>query len=89
MPAGVAGFNLVNLALTDKASLESWVARLDGLGVDHSPIIDATIGGSWSSTTPTASNSTPTGSSATGWTKRDEPATADPSRERIPHGAAP
>lgn len=42
--SGVAGFNLVNFAVADRASLEGWVSRLDDLGVQHSPIIDATIG---------------------------------------------
>lgn len=42
--SGVAGFNLLNLAVADKANLEAWVGRLDDLGVDHSPIIDATVG---------------------------------------------
>lgn len=42
--AGVDGFNLVNLAVENREALEQWSARLDELGVDHSPIIDATIG---------------------------------------------
>ncbi len=41
---GVAGFNLVNLAVEDRAALDAWSARLDDLGVEHSPVIDATIG---------------------------------------------
>lgn len=42
--AGVRGFNLVNLAVSDREALEGWSRRLDELGLDHSPIIDATIG---------------------------------------------
>lgn len=42
--AGVAGFNLVNLAVANLAALEQWTVSLDALGVAHSPIIDATIG---------------------------------------------
>lgn len=41
---GIAGFNLVNLAVDDKASVEAWAARLDDLGIEHSPVIDATVG---------------------------------------------
>jgi catechol 2,3-dioxygenase-like lactoylglutathione lyase family enzyme len=41
---GVAGFNLVNFAIPDRASAEAWAARLDDLGVEHSPVIEATIG---------------------------------------------
>lgn len=41
---GVAGFNLLNLAVEDRASVEAWAARLDQLGVEHSPVIEATIG---------------------------------------------
>lgn len=42
--AGVAGFNLVNLTVGDRAALEDWAARLDELGIDRSPIIEASIG---------------------------------------------
>ena len=41
---GVAGADLINLLVEDRSSLEAWVARLDELGIDHSPLIDATIG---------------------------------------------
>lgn len=41
---GVAGFNLLNLAVEDRASVEAWAVRLDELGVEHSPVIEATIG---------------------------------------------
>ena len=42
--AGVSGFNVVNLAVEDRPALERWSDRLDELGVDHSRIIDASIG---------------------------------------------
>lgn len=41
---GVAGFNLLNLTVEDRASVEAWASRLDELGVEHSPVIEATIG---------------------------------------------
>ena len=41
---GVAGFNLVNFSVEDKASVEAWADRLDELGIEHSPVIDATVG---------------------------------------------
>lgn len=41
---GVTGFNLVNLAVADRETLERWSNRLDELGVARSPIIDASIG---------------------------------------------
>lgn len=41
---GVAGADLINLLVDDRAGLEAWVRRLDQLGIEHSPIIDATIG---------------------------------------------
>lgn len=41
---GVAGFNLLNLAVADRAHVEAWAARLDELGVEHSPVIEASIG---------------------------------------------
>lgn len=42
--AGVAGFNLLNLAVADRAALDGWVTRLDGLGIRHSPVIEASVG---------------------------------------------
>lgn len=42
--AGIAGFDPVSLAVSDRADLEVWAAHLESLGVEHSPIIDATIG---------------------------------------------
>lgn len=41
---GAGGFNYLNLAVADHEALHAWVARLDELGVDHSPVIEATIG---------------------------------------------
>jgi catechol 2,3-dioxygenase-like lactoylglutathione lyase family enzyme len=41
---GVAGADLINLLVANRAGLEAWAHRLDDLGIDHSPIIDATIG---------------------------------------------
>ncbi|WP_418908774.1 VOC family protein [Glutamicibacter endophyticus] len=38
------GFNLVNFAVQNHAALTRWAARLDRLGVKHSPIIDASVG---------------------------------------------
>jgi catechol 2,3-dioxygenase-like lactoylglutathione lyase family enzyme len=40
----IRGANLVNLAVEDRAAVEAWAAQLDELGVDHSPLIDATLG---------------------------------------------
>jgi catechol 2,3-dioxygenase-like lactoylglutathione lyase family enzyme len=41
---GIAGFDPVSFAIADRGAAEAWVARLDELGVDHSPVIDATVG---------------------------------------------
>lgn len=41
---GIAGFDPVALGVADRAELESWAAHLDALGVEHSPIIEASIG---------------------------------------------
>lgn len=41
---GIAGFDPVALAVADRAALESWVAHLDAEGIEHSPIIEASIG---------------------------------------------
>jgi catechol 2,3-dioxygenase-like lactoylglutathione lyase family enzyme len=40
----LAGANVVNLAVKDRAAVEAWAAQLDHLGINHSPLIDATIG---------------------------------------------
>lgn len=39
----VPGLELM-LGVADKAALEAWGARLDELEIDHSPVIDATLG---------------------------------------------
>lgn len=40
----LSGWNLVNWAVADRAQVEAWIGRLDGLGIGHSPLIDATVG---------------------------------------------
>jgi catechol 2,3-dioxygenase-like lactoylglutathione lyase family enzyme len=41
---GIAGFDPVSFAIADRAAADAWVARLDELGVAHSPVIVASIG---------------------------------------------
>ena len=41
---GIAGFDPVSLAVTDRDDLDAWAGHLDELGVERSPVIDATIG---------------------------------------------
>lgn len=41
---GCAGFDPVSFGAADQAAVESWAAHLDGLGIAHSPVIEATIG---------------------------------------------
>lgn len=41
---GCKGFDPVSFAARDRADLEGWAARLDELGIAHSPIIEASIG---------------------------------------------
>jgi catechol 2,3-dioxygenase-like lactoylglutathione lyase family enzyme len=41
---GIAGFDPVSFAIADRAAAEGWIARLDELGIEHSPVIDATVG---------------------------------------------
>lgn len=41
---GMAGYDPFAFGIADRAAAEAWVARFDELGVEHSPIIDATIG---------------------------------------------
>ena len=41
---GYAGFDPVSFGIADRAAAESWAAHLDSLGIDHSPVIEATIG---------------------------------------------
>lgn len=36
--AGCAGFDPVSFAIADRAAAEAWVAHLDEIGVEHSPI---------------------------------------------------
>lgn len=42
--AALSGWNLVNWAVQDRGQVDAWIRRLDTLGVDHSPPIDATVG---------------------------------------------
>lgn len=41
---GIAGFDPVSFGIADREAAQVWVAHLDALGIEHSPIIDATIG---------------------------------------------
>lgn len=41
---GIAGFDPVIYAVEDRDAVEAWAARLDELGIPHSPVIDATLG---------------------------------------------
>lgn len=41
---GIAGFDPVIYAVTDRAAVEAWAERLDELEIPHSPVIDATLG---------------------------------------------
>ncbi|MBM7783451.1 VOC family protein [Tenggerimyces flavus] len=41
---GLAGYDAFAFAIKDKAAAEAWVAKLDRLGVEHSPVIEASIG---------------------------------------------
>lgn len=41
---GFAGFAPINFGIADKAAAEAWIERLDEIGIEHSPIIDATRG---------------------------------------------
>lgn len=41
---GVAGADILALSIKDRAAAEAWAARLDEFGIEHSPVIDATIG---------------------------------------------
>jgi catechol 2,3-dioxygenase-like lactoylglutathione lyase family enzyme len=41
---GIAGFDPVIYAVEDRAAVQAWAARLDELGIPHSPVIDATLG---------------------------------------------
>jgi hypothetical protein len=41
---GFRGFDPVCFGIADHAAAQAWAAKLDDLGVEHSPIIEATIG---------------------------------------------
>lgn len=41
---GIAGFDPVILAVADRAAVQVWADRLDQLGIEHSPVIDASVG---------------------------------------------
>lgn len=41
---GLAGFDPVCFAIADKQAAEEWIAHFDELGVEHPPVIEATIG---------------------------------------------
>ena len=41
---GCAGFDPVSFAVTGQADIEAWAAHLDELGIEHSPVIEASIG---------------------------------------------
>ncbi|MGW6449306.1 VOC family protein [Lentzea sp. NPDC055074] len=40
----IAGFDPVNWAVETRRDLGEWIAHLDGLGIEHSPEIEASIG---------------------------------------------
>jgi catechol 2,3-dioxygenase-like lactoylglutathione lyase family enzyme len=39
-----AGFDPISFGIADRAAAEAWIARLDDLGIDHSPVLEASIG---------------------------------------------
>jgi catechol 2,3-dioxygenase-like lactoylglutathione lyase family enzyme len=41
---GCAGFDPVSFAVDGHAEIEAWAAHLDGLGIGHSPVIEASVG---------------------------------------------
>jgi len=41
---GLSGFNAVVFRVPGRADVEAWLGHLDGLGVRHSPLIEATTG---------------------------------------------
>src|SRR5688500_6407538 len=41
---GFRGFDPVSFAIADHAAAQAWAAKLYDLGVEHSPVIEATIG---------------------------------------------
>ncbi|UXX96631.1 VOC family protein [Streptomyces sp. AD2-2] len=40
----VSGYDFLTLAVADRSTMDSWVTRLDSLGVHHSPLIVALVG---------------------------------------------
>jgi catechol 2,3-dioxygenase-like lactoylglutathione lyase family enzyme len=42
--AGFAGFDPVSFGIADREAAEAWAAHLDEQGVEHSPVINASIG---------------------------------------------
>lgn len=42
--AGFSGFNPVSWAVADRPDIERWMDHLDAVGVEHSPVIEATVG---------------------------------------------
>ena len=42
--AGLVGYDPFAMMLRGRADIEHWAARLDALGVDHDPIVEASIG---------------------------------------------
>ena len=41
---GIAGYDPFAILLQGRADIDAWAARLDSLGVEHSPVIEASIG---------------------------------------------
>jgi catechol 2,3-dioxygenase-like lactoylglutathione lyase family enzyme len=41
---GFAGFDPVSFGIADREAAEAWAAWLDTQGIDHSPVIEATVG---------------------------------------------
>jgi catechol 2,3-dioxygenase-like lactoylglutathione lyase family enzyme len=41
---GCKGFDPVSFAVNDHADIQSWADHLDGLGIKHSPVIEASVG---------------------------------------------
>jgi catechol 2,3-dioxygenase-like lactoylglutathione lyase family enzyme len=42
--AGCKGFDPVSFALGDHTDVKAWAAHLDELGIEHSPVIEASVG---------------------------------------------
>jgi catechol 2,3-dioxygenase-like lactoylglutathione lyase family enzyme len=41
---GIAGFDPISFGIADQAAAQAWVARLDELGIEHSPVIEGHTG---------------------------------------------